>query len=632
MLNNEEVLIKVMELLDLNIKEVKLKAPIQKKRFINKDTQVEKYDEHLKLIFEELSLNSINSKLLDVIYELMYIYDITVRELSRFDNIKKDKKLDWIILKRLVIPFLAYRMAILDGDYNNRIDKNMSGGKFWYLPDLTNKNKIEMPVSNLIKWWLSLYGKGLEAFSEEMDKKISYEFHSTKKPLNIFKSWLYQNKLPSRKSIIEYCNIKMNYNGIFTGSTTDFIHENFTKAVSFVKDIKKLTQEELIHEIPEKKLIDKIYIDESNIFLKHKKKFIKLVKERWDMPSESKLISNFLICRFSQNLYSRLVGFFGFDETHDIQENKILQLIHLYMFLYNQYIEGINKELIIDEEENSSIFIDDKNIRKYLKTRKEDYIQAIIGDIRLEHENPDEKDIKYADIDIVLISLFAAEKDTSKLKKTVDNYKRTVQYFYENHKRWNKNRNYQKLDINTFNNEIHKEDNFTLLHELFDNFINTDYSRSQMICSRMNCIAKTNDEDKIHMSSKLTLNTALTYLQNENSFIETKELLDNYESYLVDHKLLETNNKKLLSQKASFYFKSKEFSESLNYFDKYVEEYLIGNKKDDFDLSMVYFAAYCANKVNDKLKYNKFNKILIRHQWPEFSPSSNFIFKKCFYK
>ncbi len=632
MLNNEEILIKVIELLDLNIKDVKLKAPIQKKRFIHRENKLKKYDEHINLIFEELQLDSVNEILLDIVYELMYIYDIAVQELSIHDNLDKGKKLDWIILKRLVIPFLAIRMANLDKNYNNRIDKNIAGGKFWYLPDLTIKNKIKMPVSNLVDWWLDLSGKKLDSFCEEMDEKIEYDLHSTSRPLNIFKSWIYKNKLPSRQSIINYCSLKMNYTGIFEGSTTDFTHKNFDKSVDFVQNTKHLTEEELIHEIPEMTLIKRIYNKKFNISLKDKKKFIKLIKERWSIPSKTKLISNFLVCRVSQKLYKNLIEYFEFKETNDIEENKILQLLYLYMYLYNGYIDDSFNELLGDKAEQVSFAIEYRDIMKYLETRDTNCIHSIIGDIRLEIENPDEKNTKYPNIFIVMMSKFLEEKQKYKALSLMSEYMKTTKYFLKSYARWEKSIQYISLDIETYKNMISKEENFMLLHEIFDKFINKNYLQTKMICSRMHEIASTDDEKEKYMYAKLTLYTALTYIENENNYLETKELLDKYESHLKKHSRFEKENKAFLSRKASFYFKAKDFSKSLDYFDEYVEKYLIGNKKDEFDLTMVYFAAYCAHEVKDKLTFNKFNNILERHQWPIFSSSTPFLFRKCYYK
>ncbi len=50
MLNQEEVLIKLMQLLDIDMKDIKLKQTAEKQRFITKEESNKKYQEHLELI------------------------------------------------------------------------------------------------------------------------------------------------------------------------------------------------------------------------------------------------------------------------------------------------------------------------------------------------------------------------------------------------------------------------------------------------------------------------------------------------------------------------------------------------------------------------------------------------------
>ena len=132
MLNQEEVLIKLMQLLDIDLQDIKLKQTREKQRFITQEESNEKYQEHLELIFDALNLDKKNKELFVILQDLLFIYNSIYQKLSSYVTKNNIKKINWILLKRLVVPFLAYRFANLDEDYNKRIDKNMPGGIFWY--------------------------------------------------------------------------------------------------------------------------------------------------------------------------------------------------------------------------------------------------------------------------------------------------------------------------------------------------------------------------------------------------------------------------------------------------------------------------------------------------------------------
>ena len=61
MLNTEEILIKIMQLLDFDMKEIKLKQSSEKNRFFTNEESFDKYAEHINLIFEKLSIDDKNS-------------------------------------------------------------------------------------------------------------------------------------------------------------------------------------------------------------------------------------------------------------------------------------------------------------------------------------------------------------------------------------------------------------------------------------------------------------------------------------------------------------------------------------------------------------------------------------------
>ncbi|MDX4013210.1 hypothetical protein Q6A86_09460, partial [Aliarcobacter skirrowii] len=83
----------------------------------------DKYSEHINLIFEKLSIEDKNIELVNIFTNLLFLYNNLYVKLFPYSSSHSDKKVNWIILKRLVIPYLALRFATLDSDYKNRIDK-----------------------------------------------------------------------------------------------------------------------------------------------------------------------------------------------------------------------------------------------------------------------------------------------------------------------------------------------------------------------------------------------------------------------------------------------------------------------------------------------------------------------------
>ncbi|WP_252970679.1 hypothetical protein [Aliarcobacter cryaerophilus] len=74
MLNLEELLIKIIQILDFDIKDIQLKQTLQKRRFYTHEIKEQKYREHLALIFEKLNIDTQNEKLIDIFIDLINLY------------------------------------------------------------------------------------------------------------------------------------------------------------------------------------------------------------------------------------------------------------------------------------------------------------------------------------------------------------------------------------------------------------------------------------------------------------------------------------------------------------------------------------------------------------------------------
>jgi hypothetical protein len=501
MLNTEEILIKIMQLLDFDMKDIKLKQSSEKNRFSTNEESFDKYAEHINLIFERLSIEDKNSELVNIFTDLLFLYNNLYVKLFPFSSPHSDKKLNWIILKRLVIPYLAMRFAILDSDYETRIDKNLSGGKFWYLPDVTEYNKLKLPMEYLINWWIDLYGKSLDKLCIELDEKNLNEDRPIESK-NTIRQWG-KGTLPDKKSIEEHCSIELSYHGVFISNEKDKINQKFQNAIEFVTNIKKISIENLKHEIPYNSLVDKIFASKENITKEEKLNFIMFIKERWAIPSCDKLIKVFFIGRSMQDLYKRLVKYFDFKNVADIEDNKLVQLVHHYQFLYNRQIERTSHAKRYSEEKD--VFGYEYEYLGVFNVPFEKIIETLYSDITVEFSNSNYNIAELEDIHQSKFILFGQNED-ERIKNCISELQKHIEYF---HKKFDdiddKLKQYKEMSRNEKLENIKREKSFECLYNLFPMYVNSDYELSEAIVLQMSKVADNEDNKQIAMSSYLTL-------------------------------------------------------------------------------------------------------------------------------
>lgn len=602
MLNTEEILIKIMQLLNFDFTDIKLKQTNIQKNFITKEQSRKKYSEHIFLIFKHLNLNNQNQYLVYVFTDLLFLYNNIYLKLVPYSNKTNEKKLNWIILKRLVIPFLAYRFASLDNNYDSRIDKNMSGGKFWYLPDVTDYNNVQMPLYYLMKWWLDLYGKGLDSLCNELDDKNQNEDKSISSK-DTLKQWG-KKSLPRRKSIEEYCSIELNYNGIFISQENISVDEEYNNALNFINNIKKISHDDLKLEIPYNSIVDKIFINPHEITDNEKKIFIKLIKERWAKPSTEKIKNNFLIARAMQDLYKRLINYFNFKDSNDIEENKMLQLIHLYNHLYN-----IQSNRLFSNDYSIDILDLGYEYLNPFNTDLESICDTIFGDISIELSNPKYSFTYIEDIYQIKRNLFLLHED-KRIVKVEEELKDFSEYF---HKKYNYIdeilKKYDSMERNKILLDIENETDFQLFANIYQKYMYKDFEISEKATLRMNELASNDDEKQLYLSCILTLYTWPSYKHNADKHEKSKYFINELEKMLTKLNRHDKKENELLLIEAYFHLKSKKFSESLKYFDKYFNNYIYKQKKQLQDSLFLNFAAYCAYTSKNKSLLKKYNKL-----------------------
>ena len=628
MLNNEQILIKIMQLLDFDMEDIKLKQTSDKKRFYTREESNTKYKEHIELIFKSLNLDDQNKKLVDIFSDLLFLYNEIYQKLLPYAQVEGyEKKLNWMILKRLVIPFLAFNFAKLDHTYEERIDKNMPGGLFWYLPDVRNYKNIKMPINYLMDWWLDLYGKGLSELCNEIDNSDN-ENRAESGSLNTLKEWKYKDKLPKKNTILNYLDTTIKYFGIFKYDKDKNIQEGYEEVLDFINKKKKISPEDLKHEIPFNSLVDEIFFEEKDISSSDKKRFVKFIEERWAKPSKDSLKTKFIIGRAVHKCYLDLLSYFNFKNSNDIEENKNIQLIHLYQTLYNIQLQRLN-----NGNNDFDVFgeLGYEMLGPFYTTNINDIINTIGGDISIEYSNPNIDKEVLEDIYPIKIGLFIEHKD-KRVERSMIEFKDYYKYFHEYYDNVDKGfKSYDNLNENDFEKNLKNENDFNVLKNVFQKNI-LNYSRISLICRRMTTVANNIDDEQHTISYILTKNTMYYFSENTTLFIETEHLLTVYEKMLENYGRSDVKKDEVLLCKGYFYLKAKDFTTSLSFFDEYFKNFILNQKKEEQYLPIIYCAAYCSYTIKDKQKLKNYNKYLQKMNLPEFINKQSLPFPIYFYK
>ena len=628
MLNREEILIKIAQIFDVDMKTINLKQSSQKERFKTLEESSKKFQEHLYLLYKELNFDDANPKLLDIFKDLLYLYEqIEMKLLYRLDE-KYEKKLNWILLKRLVVPYLAYRFANLDTDYNNRIDKNMSGGDFWYLPDLPKRNKIKMPVEKLMKWWLDLYGKGLDSLCNEIDEDSLENQAFVSK--NILNPWLYKGILPDRRTLKSYLNKNIIYRGIFQKNQVNKVSLEFERVKKFLKN-KGLTSEILKDEIPEATLIDKIFETKNSILKREKKYFIQLISERWVEPNKESLISKFLIARAVQDVYNKLIKYFDIPkDSIDIEENKVLQLNYQYRILYNIGIDQNNNPSLLQEVDKNIAY---EYLGAFNGNNFENIIKTISSDINIELNSPLVSQYELEDI-YKTNFLFAHEYENEKLfEKSMIKDKKFENYFHHKYDNYvAKIKEYRSLNNQKFTLKLKDENNFELLSFLFASYEHKNYEKEEKICFQMSKLAKDSKEELQVLSCFIKIYILIHIEENIDKELMAKSYIEIYLKLLNEDALLKDTQLDILFFQISFYLKSKNFEKSLIFCNEYFNTFINKQKKEDSDFLIVYLGAYCAYTCKNEKELKKYNNFLEKHGNVKFKNQESLPLPIYFYK
>lgn len=270
-------------------------------------------------------------------------------ELHTWTGSASSQQIIWYLLAYVYTPTIARYMAFWNMDYVT--DKGMSGGRFWYLPDIKTKHGkeyLQLPVANVVDWLLDLLGMPISVLGKEYRANNDPLDIKTEKLIRTLYNWGASETTPNPNKFNEFFpdNLSLNFKGTFEPDHNLSHNEQFLAAIAFVKQKFPDTESvaDLIrHEIPmsQEGLIEAILNHATDEDIE--RRFIELLAIRYAKPSFKLVRQYFLVARMIQDGYIRLIKFLFPDvDLYCINphKNKLLQISMLYKYIYNLSIEA----------------------------------------------------------------------------------------------------------------------------------------------------------------------------------------------------------------------------------------------------------------------------------------------------
>jgi ferritin len=324
----------------------------QKSSFAQLKRPLEKHRAQFRDIFDEIT------QLLEITDSSQYMNIIS--DIGHFISFQKDleqsvwtfnansKQILWQLLSHSYAPGIARNLAIWD--IEESVETGMPGGKFWYLPtENIAENKLDMPVTQVCDWLLDLLDIPLDRIREfdfgEQDSEALIR--------NIY-NWK-AGKVPRTNTLCKSFSDDrfLVFNGCFLPDKKLNTDQQFEKAIEFVNK-RGLTAELLSFEIPINDVEALEAILSGNAEAEVKNYFVILLQQRYAKPTLKTIRKRFLVARCVQDAYIRLLKYLcpGVEATNpDMKQNKLLQVIHSYKYIYNLTIEAHRKTDHISEED-----------------------------------------------------------------------------------------------------------------------------------------------------------------------------------------------------------------------------------------------------------------------------------------
>ncbi|WP_415721260.1 ankyrin repeat domain-containing protein [Photobacterium ganghwense] len=274
-------------------------------------------------------------------------------ELDVYTSKASQRKIVWHYLARFIIPALARHTVFWQ--IESKMDEGMPGGRFWYLPavDSTNEPKqLLLPVPQVLNWLIDLIQETHESIASNLEKDLKiHDGHGT--VLKNLYNWKNAKSTPEVSSINNLFpdEVNIQFCGCFE---PDEKSSQFEQALEFIEK-KGLSYDDLQHEI-DISCEDLKRILRSECSAAEQQDFVQKLKIRYQAPSSKVIRMRLLIARAIQEGYEQLVKFLTpkVDKlSFDLNENKTLQLVELYNYVYNLTVMAhIQKGSLGDHAEN----------------------------------------------------------------------------------------------------------------------------------------------------------------------------------------------------------------------------------------------------------------------------------------
>lgn len=342
----ESVLLEVLQALDLDELHTKKKT-----KFKTRQMSLGNHQQMIVEVFHDIcrELNLDPQAEVDLVYSLLEAGAFQLElENSVWTFGADQRQVLWYVLGYTWMPFLGRKIAFWQLDAT--MDPDMPGGAFWYLPQVQQKDgkpELRMPVANVLDWLFDLSEITVDKMScclgggyndrteEEEDTPLGIESNLT--------NWR-KGKLPRAANIASMfrdgCEIP--FKGTFTVDRSLSLQEKFEAAKQFIKR-KGLTPEALRGEIPMTSpgAIEQVLAGHANDEVKAH--FICILANRYARPTMETIRKRLYLARAVQHGFRKLVKSInpGLEETcADPYQNKALQLLEIYKFIYNLTVQA----------------------------------------------------------------------------------------------------------------------------------------------------------------------------------------------------------------------------------------------------------------------------------------------------
>ncbi|EGR2224139.1 ankyrin repeat domain-containing protein [Vibrio parahaemolyticus] len=274
-------------------------------------------------------------------------------ELNVYSSKASQRKIVWHYLARVIIPALARHTVFWQ--IESKMDEGMPGGRFWYLPAVDSPiepTQLLLPVPQVLNWLIDLIQNTKTSIANNLNNDLDSVDKYEKVLRNLY-NWQKSKSTPEISSIEKTFSDEVNiqFGGCFE---PDEKSSQFEQALDFIEK-KGLSYDDLQHEI-DISCEDLKRILRSECPAAEQQDFVQKLKVRYQAPSSEVIRMRLLIARAIQEGYEQLVKYLtpGVDKLcFDLNENKTLQLVELYNYVYNMTFKAhIQKGILGDHAEN----------------------------------------------------------------------------------------------------------------------------------------------------------------------------------------------------------------------------------------------------------------------------------------